>query len=197
NREDVDGGGGVDWDMLWRIIRGPWPGNIPSERQKRRERERKRQEEDQDDVCYYCTYKTDTHELVCIPNETTDDGKPKSSLRTDKAVSGNNKQKEIYGKGKNNPQKSWLKDSGPPEKGTYNVGRPHRKTNESTDRRSMKWDKKQRPQKYSRTGIQLHFCRSGEDTCSDGCIAITDIDVWNELNDMLKTEEGNNTITVH
>jgi RHS repeat-associated protein len=125
---------------------------------------------------YECWYSISAHTMVCSPDN------PGNPLFTSSDfVSGRN------GPGcsdcQNNPNRINVTNWGPIPPGTYNIGRSN-----SNGRRDLTPNPNN-----GRTDFQLHACPNPA-TCSWGCVASPRI--WSQLNNMLSSEDGNNTLTV-
>jgi RHS repeat-associated protein len=126
---------------------------------------------------YQCTYSITSHTMTCTPNDPSH-----GTFSSSDFVSGRNS--TGCNDCQNNPNRTNVSDYGPIPVGTYNIGplTPNGRRNLTPDPSN------------GRFGFQLHHCGTGPATCSWGCIASPN--TWNQLNNALSQEEGDNTLTV-
>ena len=130
---------------------------------------------------YQCTYSINSHTMTCTPSQP---GHPSYGPDSN-WVSGNNRSNHhgSCNDCRDNSNRTNVSFHGPIPIGSYNIGPNNGGVNGG--RRNL-------TPNPGRTDFQLHFCPN-MNTCSDGCVASPQ---WPLLNNLLNTEEGQNSLTV-
>jgi RHS repeat-associated protein len=137
---------------------------------------------------YNCYYYIANHTLVCEPDNPTN-----SWFISNNIISGRNgpelinpAQQKSYSECSdcpNNPQRTNRSGRGPAPEGTYSIG-PMGGGNHPT------WRPLTPTTPTGRTGIYTHYC-SNPATCSEGCISLTNMQDFNQFNQLLNVEPQN------